>query len=397
MRRRGTRSRRWCVPPAVLRGPDETLEGAAILGEVPGQLGLLLWRTARDVRLWAEASPDTREVLFAADSAQERVASVTTTDVPAVIAPSIDTIHALLARSGRADGEVLTICCLEVAAWARREGMVHTAVEFAQAGALASPTFAEAALHTGIAASAAGQDARARTWLARAVTLARRERDRSAYVAALVELGASHERRGAWHDAEHYFRWAYRSSRRSRDARGARMRAAHGLLRVFRGREPRKAAQFAHATLRAYGREAQGGPEVLLDLATFWAGLAEGERAAAVLRLLWQRRAALAPPDRLTTAALAARFLTALNGKLRDAAEQEAWRLFADDSLPQAVRFQAALDLAHAARARGDAAYFTRARREVLRLAPQEVFPRVSADLAALWRAWPTRQPGGAP
>jgi hypothetical protein len=385
MPRRGPRSRRWCVPPAILRGPDETLEGAAILVEIPGDLGVLLWRAARDVRLWSEAPPDARENLFADGSGDQRLASLAATDIPSAISAQIDTINGMLTVPGRADADVLTICCLEVAAWARRDGLVHTAVEFAQAGALASPEFAEAALHTGIAAAAAGQDARARTWLRRTVTLARREKDRDAYMAGLLELAAIYERRGDPDRAEHYYRWTYRTSRKRKGASAVRMRAAHGLLRVARPRDSRKATQFAIAALRAYRPNSQGGPELLLDLAGFWMELGEGDRAAAVLRLLARFRSFLSPADQLASSALTARVLAGRDPKLSTAAEQEAWRLFADETLPQDVRFRAALDLAHAGCSTGDLAAFTRAKREVLRLAPQEVFPRVSSEVAALW------------
>ena len=41
--RRRNASRRWCIPPAILREPDETLEASQILEEFKGDLGLLLW------------------------------------------------------------------------------------------------------------------------------------------------------------------------------------------------------------------------------------------------------------------------------------------------------------------------------------------------------------------
>src|SRR5688572_12031584 len=58
-------ARRWCVPPAVMQGPGETVDGNGILGEVPGELGLLLWGTARDVALWGGSPPGERGKLFA--------------------------------------------------------------------------------------------------------------------------------------------------------------------------------------------------------------------------------------------------------------------------------------------------------------------------------------------
>lgn len=393
MPRPGLRSRRWCVPPAILRGPGETLEGAAILSEIPRGLGVLLWATVRDVRLWGEAMPDAREHLFADGSAERRIASLVETDVPAAIAAQVDTLNSLHSVPDRADADVLTICCLEIASWARRAGLAQTAVEFAQAGALASPAFAEAALHAGIAASAAEQDARARTWLSRAVTLARRERDPDAYMAALLELGAIYERREDAGRAERYYGWAYRTSQKVKRGRAARMRAAHGLLRVARTRDRHRATQFAMAALRAYRPNSPGGPQLLLDLAGFWMELGEEGRAAAVLRLLAPSRSLLSPADQLTSAALTARVMAGRDEKRRAEAEQDAWRLLAVESLPQEVRFRAALDLAHAARITRDLAAFTRAKREGLRLAPQDAFPLASAELASLW---PHGQPAAA-
>jgi hypothetical protein len=60
----GRIARRWCVPPAVMRGPGETVDGNGILGEVSGDLGLLLWGTARDVALWGGSPPGERGKLF---------------------------------------------------------------------------------------------------------------------------------------------------------------------------------------------------------------------------------------------------------------------------------------------------------------------------------------------
>jgi hypothetical protein len=56
--------RRWCIPPAILREPDETLEGTGILEEMRGEAGLLLWHSLRDVTLWSEVAPEDRSALL---------------------------------------------------------------------------------------------------------------------------------------------------------------------------------------------------------------------------------------------------------------------------------------------------------------------------------------------
>src|SRR5256885_5518226 len=60
-------ARRWRPPPAITHGA-EPFDGLAILEEVGGQLGFLLWQAARDVALWAEFTPEERTGLFAPGS-----------------------------------------------------------------------------------------------------------------------------------------------------------------------------------------------------------------------------------------------------------------------------------------------------------------------------------------
>ena len=302
----------------MLRDPDETMEGAAVLEEVPGELGVLLWRSVRDVALWAITPPETRASLFdPVGSAAARIERLTATEVPEEIAPSLDTIHAMLLRGEGADTEIVSLCCLEMAAWARGAGCSRTAVAFAQAGARVSPEFAEAALHTGLYAVAAGQEARAESWLRRTVALARREGDRIAYADALVELAAIHERRGLSRRARSGYELAYRAARRYGAAK-ARARAAYGLFRLARDRRREAdAAQFAVRALR--GAEDMANPAtVLLDLARFWTDLGDFARVHTVLRRFQKIAPPPSPAVHLEAAALATRAAAAIPS--RDAA-----------------------------------------------------------------------------
>jgi hypothetical protein len=161
--------RPWCVPPAIRRDPGDGLEGDHVLAESPGDFGLLLWRTVRDVTLWADTPLERRGELFREGS---RLALLAATEIPPEVSAAVDTLHGMLTLGSRADTELVSQCCLQVAAWARRSGLARTAVVFAQAGALVSPWYAEAAVHVGAYARAAGgQEARAGTWLRRALGL----------------------------------------------------------------------------------------------------------------------------------------------------------------------------------------------------------------------------------
>jgi tetratricopeptide (TPR) repeat protein len=384
-------ARRWCVPPAMVGDPGDTLDGECILAESPGDLGLLLWRTARDVALWAGTESDARGRLFAEGSVVGRLSLRMAADLAPKLSGPVDTLHGMLALGGRADAGIVSVCCLEVAAWARRNGLARTATAFAQAAALASPAFAEAALQVGIHARAAGQAARSGTWLRRAISLSRREEDGAAYSAALVELGELYEGQGDPLRAEGFYRRGFRASRRCA-ARRARMHAAHCLFRLARRRgDDTSAAQFALVAQRCHDAEAEGGPALLLDLARFWRDVGEAGRARAAVRRLvpvWER---LPPESRLLAAALTARTRADAASPARGrGALRTAWSLMSDPGMPEGACLEAALDLLHAARIAADAQGFTRARRAVLRLVPRERFPALAAELDAMW-------PRGAP
>ncbi|HEU0300889.1 MAG TPA: hypothetical protein VFR37_15615 [Longimicrobium sp.] len=370
----------------MLRDPGERLEGENILAELPGDLGLLLWRAARDVTLWAGTPAESRRDLFSEGSANARLALLAATEIPSRVAASVDTLSGMLSPGSRAEGEIMSLCCLELAAWARGAGLSQTAVAFAQAGALASPEFAEAALHVGAYARAAGQGARAESWLRRSVSLARRERDRGAYAGALAELGTLYESRNDVVQAERFYRWAFRAGRRF-SARRARMRASHGLFRLARQRgDSASAAEFALRAQAAYEPDTAGAPDLLLDLARFWTDTGEPARARAALRRLWPSLGSLPPADQLAALALAAWASAGVaTPRIRRGAEWAAWELMGDLTIPDGVRFQAALDLAHAARQDGDLAAFTQARRAVLLLAPHAGFQAVATEMAEIW------------
>ncbi|HEX6369790.1 MAG TPA: hypothetical protein VF006_12800 [Longimicrobium sp.] len=292
----------------------------------------------------------------------------------------------MLTLGARADAGVLSICCLEVAAWARGVGLAETAIAFAQAGALASPEFGEAALHTGMYALHARHVARAETWLRRAVSVSRRESDRPAYSAALVELGVLYEAQGNPLRAERFYRRAWRAGRRY-GARAARMRAAHGLFRLaLRQEDNASAAQFALSAQLVYEPDAAGAGDLLLDLARFWTDMGEPARARSALRRLVPALLNLPPAAQLAALALTGR-ARAEWGNLRAGvtAASAAWALLGDDRINERVRYAAAVDLAHAARVAGDLPAFTRAKRVVLRLASEAEFPDAAERMATLW------------
>jgi tetratricopeptide (TPR) repeat protein len=370
----------------MLHDPADKLEGDSILQETPAELGLLLWGTARDVVLWGTTPEKRRGALFSDGTGDGRFALLAGTELPRRVSASVDTLHGLLAVPDRADAEIVSLCCLEVAAWARAAGLPHTAIAFAQAGAVAAPKLGDAALCVGVYARAAGQDARSETWLRRAVAVARRERNWAAYSSAVVELGAVYDARGDAVRAERFYGIAFRTARRC-GARAARMRAAHGLFQIARRQgDDATAAHFALSALHALVPDAEAAADLLVDLARFWSDAGQQGRARWALRRLIPALVTMKPAAQLPVFALTARARADREHPGRSvAATGAAWALMADDGIAEAVRYAAAVDLAHAARVVGNLAEFGRAKRAVLRFAPQADFGNVSERMGKLW------------
>ncbi|HEX5724040.1 MAG TPA: hypothetical protein VFX98_01165, partial [Longimicrobiaceae bacterium] len=99
---RRSSSRRWCIPPAILREPNEMLEASQILEELDSDVGLLLWQSLRDVTLWAEVPPERREGLFSPDAAHHRLGLLTGAGAEPTVEVSLATLAALVGNPGSA-------------------------------------------------------------------------------------------------------------------------------------------------------------------------------------------------------------------------------------------------------------------------------------------------------
>lgn len=223
--------RSWCVPAAVTRDAGEGLEGDRILFEFRGELGVLLWRTARDVVLWAGTPAAARAGLFSPEASGRRMARLLDTDLPEGLPEFLDTLVSQLSTPEKADAEILTWCCRQVARWAAGRDRPGTATFYAQAAALCSPADAAPALETGRLALADGQRPRGESWLRRAIGLARRARQWDAYAAAYVALGKLYEQAGDGARARRHYRRARAAGRRY-GMRACRALAGDGLLRI---------------------------------------------------------------------------------------------------------------------------------------------------------------------
>lgn len=337
-------ARRWRIPPAILRGPGETIDRIGVLDEHEEAAALLLWRVARDVELWAGTQPEQRAGLFGPGAAVQRAEQVLAAELDGEIRPALETLAALLADPGAADPERVGGCCLRVARWAREAEKGETAVAYAQAAALASPEDGVAALVTGLCAVAIGQAERGQTWLRRAVAVARQSRQREAYAGAYLALGHHQLRAGAPGAARRAYLLALRAARRW-GLWVERAGASYGLFRLAEA-----AGDVPAAT--AYGREAMLAARRLppgrvpfgMELPAFWIAVREPARALAVLARI--EPLLRTPDDRLawTIFCLRAR----LEGEETEEARRlwaEAWRQVREEPVGEAATGQALLAL----------------------------------------------------
>ena len=377
------RVRRWALPPAIERGPGETIDRIGILSEHGDAEALLLWRLVRDVELWAATPPKSRGELFdpAAPASRERRFRDST--FPTDVRVHLRRLNRCLASAGGEAqvGEAVSVACAGVAVWAREIGARETAVGFAQAAALVSPE-AQYALLTGRCAAELGQAARAATWFSRAVGLARVGRDWRNYTAALVALGALAEGADEPARARRLYLRALRSTRRRRQLPGERARAAHALFRLARDAGDVAAAnRFAAIATRAVLKADPGAGVLALTLAEFWTRRGEAGRA---LRLLDHLDALDGVPAgarldvavlRIGAAAAAGSVVTAKRAWIH------AWELAAAVGLSSRNRADVLLQLAKCAVELREPGWIAQAGRAALVHAVAEDYPRVHAEL----------------
>lgn len=380
--RRG--ARHWVIPPAITRGPGETIDRVGVLKEHDDAGGVLLWRLVRDVELWASTPPVKRSELFSPGAREVRSARLRESTVPTDVRLLLRTLNRILGGVPDAPAieEDAATACAGVAQWAEIEAR-ETALAFAQAAALCSDG-ARYALLTGICAREAGQRARAVSWFSRAVALARRERDWRSYARSFIGLAEEAEAVGDIGAARKRYIRAFRTGRRFTDLDLERGRAAYGLFRLARAAGDTQAAEaYARAATSAIMKSQPAAAGLALALAAFWTEHGNARRAVHILNRL-AKLDAIPPGERLHAAILRVRAATRdgnLSGARRSWAA--AWTV-AGAAAPGPELVKSLLELAHCAAALGEAGGVERAGRAALTHASEADYLRIRAEVRGL-------------
>lgn len=342
--------RRWRVPAHYLQGA-ERFEGAGVLEDFPGSLGLLLWQCERDVRLWAVSTTVEREHLFSSTAAARCVAAVEAVGSGArEVAPAIRALAGMLEHPLDVNGEVVTLACQRISQWAEARGASSTALTFAQAAALAQPAAPACAYRVGRLARRVGDFGRAEGWLNRAIVLARQSKDWDTYAVAYSGLGNVNFARGNLPAAERCHRKALRiAGHYGMPSRSAEVLHDLFILHCETGSE--EASSAAREALVLYPSDHPGRIALVQDVAQSWVLNGQFSAALPVLTALIDR---VLPHQRGVVAANAARAAGALGDRARF---EICWHLAMDaieNGGPSDVQAAALLDLARGAASLGN-------------------------------------------
>lgn len=213
------------IPP-----PPPPLDRLHVLEQVESAAGLVLWRALVDVRLWASA-PAERRNLFHAPSVEVRERFALARAETPELAPALGTFALLLQAPEIVDEAQVADACAFVHRWADERGLVMTALLFAEAAADAQP-------HNPARANLAARNARrallyerAGTWHLRAYKLAVRAKDEKEKVWALLGYGAMMKATGRFTEARRFFQRAARRAKGTGRRKEAGM-AHHELMSI---------------------------------------------------------------------------------------------------------------------------------------------------------------------
>lgn len=333
------------IAPPISHGP-EMLDSEIVLHELPDDVGLLLWKTVRSLRLWSDAAADQRAELFADDAHNLRLRRLQQLDFDADLQESMETAAAIL-NGPYVPLEAVVTSARLIASWAAQHGHTGTALEFTQAAAFLSPKDAELILSVATYARAHGELARAESWYRQAIVIARRTQDWISLANAYLGIGRTLLERGNYATARVMLIRGVRAATRH-SLWEERAQIAHQIARLAaRTDRPAEVVRSARIALEAYDSGDPRLHQLSLELGIYW--VRSGYTRDARRLLLALNRDILTRDERLERAAA----LSRAHAALQDVAGFEAtWAdadLILSDIAPSRHPVPVLTDLVHAA------------------------------------------------
>jgi len=221
------------IPPIPIAQSWQEEIGA--LKEVADELAVSLWRALRNVRMWADTSPERRKGLFRLPSrtTQEEV-GYACARAPQLV-EAFGTFAFLLRAPGQIKDAQVAEACRQVHEWADAHSLLLTGVHFAEAAGIVAPDDPARANDAGWMCYRAALYDRAETWYRRAYGLAVQMRrvdlstSREQSIRALLRTGILTQTLGRHEKAREFFDLAARRAART-GRRPLAAKANHDLL-----------------------------------------------------------------------------------------------------------------------------------------------------------------------
>ncbi|MBW3627947.1 MAG: hypothetical protein KY464_01500 [Gemmatimonadetes bacterium] len=256
------------IPPPIDSG-TEILDSGDVLEELQGDLALILWKSARSVRLWARQEPGLRPQTFSSSAYRRRNQLLESAKPDAEVAADLRIVAGVL-KAEAPEGRDIAAACARIALWAEGRDALATALEFAQAAAFADPTDAALQRAVGVLARKRNEYARAETWFRQAIYVARRTRNWPIFVRGFIGVGSVHLLRGNYPAARKALLRALHAARRRGGSELVAM-ANHDLMVIaVRTDRPAEVARYGRAALEAYGPGHPRLPSLAHDVALSW-------------------------------------------------------------------------------------------------------------------------------
>lgn len=263
------RRKQRAIPPVPLkRDWREELRG---LKDMPDPLAVSLWRTLRNVWIWAETAPEKRKKMFGAPDL-ERLEAVAygCLHAPHLLEP-FGTFLFMLRAPAEVQAAQIAIACRQVYEWAEPRSLLLTAVHFAEAAGMVAPDDPVYANDAGWMCFRAALYERAKEWLERGYGLAVRMRhtnlsaSRDQSIRALLRFGTMLQTLGQHEEAKNYFvRAARKATYTGRASLAAK--ANHDLLAfIAETGSYHEGEKFARQALDLYSRNAPRLPALAHD------------------------------------------------------------------------------------------------------------------------------------
>jgi tetratricopeptide (TPR) repeat protein len=261
--------RRWRIPPPPFGGL-QAADGAAVLEENAGSIGILLWDVVRDVVLWSSSPRSELGELFAPAAERMRMTSILTAEIDARLEASLAVLARLVGSPDGANRERAAMACREIAQWADECGALATAYGFAHAAALCCPGDARLSYEAGRFARRRAEYGTAHAWLGRAVLLGRQLSDWDSYAIAYSGLGNTFRQRGDYPRARKFHLRCLRIAR-EHQLRSIEGGACHDLCSLALGNgDLDTVLTYAKQAYNAYGPSDERLPGLANDVAYEW-------------------------------------------------------------------------------------------------------------------------------